>query len=58
MHLNKLTFNYSRALYMLIGLSGIRLHYFTVQINDNTAPQTRSTKYLGCFSKWMTYISW
>jgi len=46
MRFNKLSLNYSKPFYMLIGPRGKRLHYFTVQIKDNTRSQTNSTKYL------------
>ena len=48
MRFNKLSLNYSKTSYMLIGPRGKRLHDFTVKINENTISQTNSTKYLGC----------
>jgi len=50
MRFNKLSLNYSKPFYMLIGPRGKRLHYFTVQIKDNTTSQTNSTKYLGVYN--------
>ena len=47
MRFNKLSLNYSKTSYMLIGPRGKRLHDFTVKINENTLSQTNSTKYLG-----------
>ena len=49
MRFNKLSLNYSKTSYMLIGPRGKRLHDFTVKINDNTISQTSSTKYLGVY---------
>ena len=50
MRFNKLSLNYSKTSYMLIGPRGKRFHDFTVKINDNTKSQTNSTKYLGVYT--------
>ena len=49
MRYNKLSLNYLKTSYMLIGPRGKRLHDFTVKINKNTISQTNTNKYLGVY---------
>jgi len=61
MRFNKLSLNYSKTSYMLIGPRGKRLHDFTVKINDNAISRANSSKFLEVYIDdkltWSDHIS-